>query len=246
MIIPADALGSCPPRSRLDALDPGCRALCAITVAVTLAALRGYESLAAGGVLPAMLLTMDWKTRGKFFSKSLANINKISVFIWIFLPLTYPGERLWGPFSADGLERALVMTWRLNLISAVMLPMIVPLGINGMSGALGRLGCPLKLIALLTLTVRYIFLLSERMAAAWRSARVRSGGVGGIRGVRVYACVVATTLIHSADRAERASIAMARRGGTAGFLQRPASRWRLRDSCVCALFLLNSVFVISL
>jgi energy-coupling factor transporter transmembrane protein EcfT len=71
-----------------------------------------------------------------------------------------------------------------------------------------------------------------------------SDACGGIRAVRVYACVVATTLIHSADRAERASLAMARRGGTGGFLQQSESRWRMRDSCVCALFLLNSAFVI--
>ncbi|MDR3165001.1 MAG: energy-coupling factor transporter transmembrane protein EcfT [Synergistaceae bacterium] len=244
MIGSADAFEVCLPPSRLDAFDSRCRVVCALIAAVTIAALRGFENLAAGSMMPVMLLIMDWRTRGGFFSKSLVNINKISVFIWIFLPLTYPGEKLLGPFSREGLMNALIVTWKLNLISSVLLQMIVSLGINGLSDALTRLGCPRKLGMLLTLTMRYVILLSERMATAWRSVCVRSNSIGGgIGAVRVFACVVATTLIHSADRAERASIALARRGGTGGFSQRSASRWRERDSYMCALFLLNSLFI---
>jgi cobalt/nickel transport system permease protein len=245
MIDSIGAFETCLPPSRLDAFDSRCRVVCALAAAIALTIARDAQSLAAGSVIPALLLLLDWRGRAAFLSKSLANINKIGVFIWIFLPLTYPGERVWGPFSYDGVMAALTVTWKLNLISVVMVQMIASIGIHGISGALGQLGFPWKLRMLLMLTMRYVLLLSGRMATIWRAVCVRSGDIGGLQAFRSFACMVATTLIHSADRAERSSLAMVCRGGMEGFSQFGGSRWTGRDTCLCAVFLLNSLFIMT-
>jgi cobalt/nickel transport system permease protein len=235
---------ACRPPSRLDAFDPRCRVVCAFAAAATLALVRDLQSLAAGSVLPALLLCVDWRERSAFLRKYLISVNKIGFFIWIFIPITYPGERIFGPVTRDGLMMALVVMWKLNLISAVLTQMVASMGIPEIDGAIGKLGFPLKLRMLLMLTARYVILLSDRMATMWRAVHVRSGDVSGARALHAFSCMVATTLIHSSDRAERAALAMSMKGGAAGFSQPRGGCWAGRDSLLCAIFLLNSAFII--
>jgi len=238
-------LETCPP-SRLDAFDPRGRVVCALIAVMTLAAVRDAGSLAAGSVLPFLLLCVDWRARAAFLSRSVLNVNKIGIFICIFLPLTYPGERLWGIFSREGLTAALILVWKLNLMCVLLAQMVVSMGIPEIGNALGRLGFPLKLRMLLLLTMRYVLMLSVRMATMWRAVRIRSNDTGGLDAYRAFACMVGTTLVHSADRAERSAIAMRLRGGAEGFSQSSECRWTRIDSFLCAAFLLNSALILIL
>jgi cobalt/nickel transport system permease protein len=245
MIIDSVKAFEAPPLpSRLDAFDSRCRVLCALAAVIVLAAIRNIHGLAAGSILPVILLCLDGRSKATILSRALLNVNKIGIFIWIFLPLTYPGERLWEIFSYEGLNAALIITWKLNLMSVIILRMVMSMGIPGIGDSLGRLGFPLKLRMLLLLTMRYVLLLSDRMATMWRAVCVRSNDIRGAAACRVFACMVGTTLIHSADRAERASLAMEHRGGMAGFSLSSEGAWAFRDSVMCAIFLLNSAFIL--
>jgi cobalt/nickel transport system permease protein len=203
-----------------------------------LASMNDVMPLAASSALPAGLLFIDWRGRADFLWRAMRNVNVVGVLVWIFMPLTYPGERLFGILSESGLHAALIVTWKLNLMSAVLLQMVVSMGVSGIADALGRLGIPLKLRMLILLTARYVFLLAERVESMWRAVRLRAPGISGLFACRSFACVVGTTLIHSADTAGRSALAMSCRGGMSGFFQQRQSRWGLRDSLLLALFLL--------
>jgi cobalt/nickel transport system permease protein len=233
--------------SRLDALDPRCRMICAFSFALAAASLHDALALTAASVLPLLLLCLDGKRGLSYIAPRLLSVNKISILVILFLPVTYPGERIFYIFSAKGLETALFVIWKLNLISVVLLKMAVSMGITQMGGAMEGLCVPLKLRTLLLLTMRYIFLLSERVATMSRAVDLRmgEGGNRGISAYRAFAYMVGTTLIHSSDRAERAALAIGCRGGISGFSGLAKSRWTWRESSFCLIFLLYSALMIA-
>jgi energy-coupling factor transporter transmembrane protein EcfT len=176
----------------------------------------------------------------------LSSVNKVSVIALVFLPLTYPGNRIFMFFSVEGAYTALLIIWKLNIISVVLLKMVVSMGIAGVNDALAALRFPAKLRMLLLLTTRYVFLLADRMSAMVRAIDLRAPDTRGKKAYRTYACMIGTTLVHSADRAARASLAIECRGGMNGFSQIVIREWTRRDWALCTIFLLNSICLVIL
>jgi energy-coupling factor transporter transmembrane protein EcfT len=156
--------------------------------------------------------------------------------IVLFLPITYPGKRLWGIGSVEGLELAGLVIWKLNLISVVTARLVISMGTPGIDDAMAKLCVPLKMRMLLILTARYILLLSERVSTMARAVRLRAPTSGLMTSYRAIACMIGTTLVHSSDRAERASLALRCRGGMGGFAFGGQGRWTFRDSLACLFF----------
>ncbi len=236
--------------SSLDVFDPRSRILCAFFLSAVLASVQSFSGLFVGSLIPVSLLFIDALSADglsglKRLLKTLVHVNAITVFVWILLPLTYPGERIWGVFSIEGLVLALKVTWKLNLISVVLIQMVVKLGMGRIDNVLGDFHIPEKMRVLLLLTLRYSLLLAERVATMTRSIFLRAPDLRGARMCRTFACMLGTTLIHSADRAERSLFAMRCRGGMAGFSQCCPARWRAHDTFLCAFFALNSVLTVA-
>ena len=221
--------------SRLDAFDPRSRVICALFFAIALASVRSYSALAVGAIIPLLLVFVgDLKT----LAKALVRLNAVSVFACILLPFTYQVERF-GEFSFKGLELAMIITVKLNLISIVFLRMILPLGVSRIENVLEAFRVPEKIRVLLLLTMRYILLLSERVTTMTRAIFLRAPGVRGKRMLLAFSCMLGTTMIHSSDRASRSLLAMQLRGGIAGFSQYIPTFWRSRDTFLCACFFIN-------
>ncbi|MDR0647742.1 MAG: energy-coupling factor transporter transmembrane protein EcfT [Synergistaceae bacterium] len=230
--------------SRLDALDARCRVVCAFFTAFLLASLRDTASLLAASLLPAMLLCVDGLRGAEDLARRLLPLNGVSVLVVLFLPLTYPGERVFYLFSERGLFMSFIIIWKLNLISAVLLKLVASMGMTRLSGALEGLGVPLKLRSLLLLTTRCVFLLGERFSTICRALDLRAGDASGFPVCRAFAYMVGTTLIHSSDRAERSVLAIGCRGGLSGFAGLASSRWTWREPAFCLLFVINSAFIL--
>jgi len=237
--------GEPPPASRsmFGACGARARVLASLAYVMTLAAVRDFAPLAAGSALPLLMLMIG--PRPRFLGRVLAEANKMAVFVWIFLPLTYPGAREFGFISREGVAAAFVLTWKINLMMAVMISLLDGLGISDISGALDRMRFPRKLCVLTLLTARYILLLSERMSDAWRSIRLRAPGIRGLAACRAFACMVAAALIHCSDRAARSSLAMERRGGEAGFFQGEGAAWSRSDTALCLICAANAAAVLA-
>jgi len=235
-------------KSRLDVFDPRARALCALSLAVALASAQSLPGLMAGSVIPFFLLLLlydgDREDLSKF-ARILARVNVMAAFMWILMPLTFPGPRAWI-FSVPGTRAALLFTCKLNLISAVLICMVVTLGVRGINNVLESLRVPEKMRALLLLTARYIFLLLERIAVMTRAIRLRAPNLRSLRLCSVFACMLGTTLIHSSDRAERSMLAMKLRSGDnplSGFTQCRPMLWHRRDTALCAFFAANVIVI---
>lgn len=224
----------------LDVFDPRARMLCATVYAVTLSALNDPAALAFASLLPAILFFCGPL---RPLLRSLRQLNMVSLAMTFLLALTWPGRRLWGPFTHEGIQQGILITVRLNLISAVLLRLIVSMGPARCETTLASLGCPEKLRILLLLTLRGIYLLAERMSTALQAINLRSGlcGTGrsphlkGMLRWRAFAFMAASALLQSSDRSERMLLALNCRGGLAGFATAQRLHWRIRDTALALL-----------
>ncbi|MDR1650319.1 MAG: energy-coupling factor transporter transmembrane protein EcfT, partial [Synergistaceae bacterium] len=175
----AGAWGASSEPSLFGSFDDRAKVICAFAYVMTLAGAENPAALAAGGVLP-MFLVLSGRLKGcKGIGGRLAAVNLTAVFAWIFLPLTYPGEKVFWLFSKEGVVMSMIITWKINLMAIVMLRMIEGTGVSGMTGAMRRIGLPGKLCVMTLLTSRCILLLSENFAASRRALRLRGPGIRG-------------------------------------------------------------------
>ncbi|MDR1873444.1 MAG: energy-coupling factor transporter transmembrane protein EcfT [Synergistaceae bacterium] len=221
--------------SRLDVFDPRCRVLCAVLLAVVLASVRFLPGLLPGSLVPFLLL---FAGEPKALAKMLVHVNAVTVFVWILLPITTPGP--WG----EGLRLALLVTCKLNLISVVLIRMIAELGMGRIDNVLSSFHFSEKMRVLLLLTMRYVFLLMDCAVTMTRAICLRAPALRGTRLYSAFACMLGTTLIHSAARAERSMLAMRCRGGMTGFARPCLLHWRPRDTLLCAFFAVNAAAVV--
>jgi cobalt/nickel transport system permease protein len=211
-----------------------------LALTVVLASAQSLAGLLAGSVVPFLLL---FAGEAGGMAGTLLHVNAVTLFVWVVLPLTTPGERVFGLFSEPGLRLALLVTCKLNLISVTLIRMVAELGMGRIDNVLGDFRIPEKMRVLLLLTLRYTLLLMERVAAMTRAIRLRAPSLRGKRLCSAFGCMLGTTLIHSSDRAERSMLAMRCRGGMAGFSQCCPMTWRARDTLLCAFFAANAALV---
>jgi energy-coupling factor transporter transmembrane protein EcfT len=231
--------------SRLDAFDCRGRVFCAFAAAFTISYLNSAPLLVAASVAAGTLLLLDGQRGAASIWPFLLRINKMAALTWFLFPIAYPGPRVWGFLSADGIRAALFITWKLNIISVTVCRLAVSMGMAKINDALAGLRVPAKMRGILILSLRYIFLLSGRMSTMARAIRLRAPKQGAAASMRALAYMVGTTLIHCSDRAERASMAFSLRGGLDGFSASPAvspcGGWKISDTFFCgglAIFLL--------
>lgn len=155
------------------------------------------------------------------------------------LPLLFstPGPVLWraGPLaiSAAGLEKFEVVGVQclLCLLLVLMTSSICPP--FSLVQAMGRLGCPQRLVAVLVLCLRYLEMLSQEMVRLQRARSSRGVREPGLRfRARVTGQLVATLFLRSLDRAERVEMAMRSRGASGEYLAPAAHppRWGARET----------------
>jgi cobalt/nickel transport system permease protein len=104
--------------------------------------------------------------------------------------------------------------------------------------AMGRLGCPERLVAVLRLCLRYMDLLSEELSRLQRARQSRGCAEPGLAfQARITGQLVGTLFLRSLGRAERVEVAMRSRGGVAGTFASPpiAGRWGLAETSIVGL-----------
>ena len=234
----------------LDRLDPRSRILGAALMAVSISFADTFYGLLPALPVSLALASAGFVRGGRLFRRQLLRINFAGLFVCLLLPLTYfsadADGKLFGFLSRGGLRLALLILCKLNLVSALFLTLVVPLGTGEVDRALRSLGVPEKFRILLLLTTRQIFVLKDRIAAAVRAVSLRSVGAGTALRLRAWANMLGTTMVHASDRAERSAMAMKSRGGFQGFGQHRAAAWRCADTLFCLVCLTSGAATVLL
>jgi cobalt/nickel transport system permease protein len=223
-------------------LDPRGKVVVAALFAVLMAVAQTYAAVLAGLALALICLALarlSWKQVGL----RLLVVNSFVFFLWLVLPLTYPGESLWqfGPVtvSRQGLIYTGLITLKSNAIIIALIALIATVSVNNLGRALHNLRLPDKLCHLLLFTYRYLYVFElefQRLVQAMkiRGFRPRTN----LHTYRAYAYLAAMLLVRSYDRAHRVFQAMLCRGFHGTFYTLRTFSWERGDGVFLAVSML--------
>ena len=154
--------------------------------------------------------------------KRLVIVNALILLLWLVLPFTFKGEALSriGSFaiSRPGLILAAQITLKSNAILLAFIALIATMPLATLGHAMYRLRVPEKIVYLLLMTYRYIFVIEEEYQRLIRAAKIRGFRPGtNSNTYRTYSYVIGMLFVRAAARAERVHQAMRCRGFSGKF-----------------------------
>ena len=137
--------------------------------------------------------------------------------MWLVVPLTFAGQPLFylGPFgvSSEGVLVSARITLKSNAILLAFIALIASSTVATLGNALSCLRIPEKIIYLLLLNYRYIFVMEEEYRRLLRSASIRGfRPTSNLHTYKTYAYLIGMLFVRASDRAERVYKAMLCRG----------------------------------
>ena len=216
-------------------MDPRIRVGFTFLYAFVVALSYRFTVLIAALMLSA-ILSLIAQISIKEVSKRLLAVNTLIFLLWLVLPFTFHGEVLTRISSfviyRPGVTLAAQITLKSNAILLAFIALMATMPFATLGHALHRLRVPEKIVHLLLMTYRYIFVIEHEFQRLMRAAKIRGFRPGtNVNTYRTFAYVIGMLFVRSAARAERVHQAMLCRGfrgrfyslqefqiGTAGWL----------------------------
>jgi cobalt/nickel transport system permease protein len=197
-------------------LDPRIRAGFTILYAFVVALSYQFSVLIAALMLSTILISISQVSTKEVF-KRIVMVNALIVLLWVILPFTFHGEVLtrmgslaiYGP----GVTLAAQITLKSNAILLAFIALVATMPFATLGHTLHRLRVPPKIVHLLLMTYRYIFVIEQEYLRLIRAVKIRGFRPGtNLNTYRTFAYVIGMLFVRSAARAERVHQAMLCRG----------------------------------
>jgi cobalt/nickel transport system permease protein len=197
-------------------LDPRTRLITACVYTIVIALSQSFRVLIAVVLISSVLLGMA-QLPARQVLKRVVVVNTFITLLWLILPLTFHGPAAFtlGPLAIyeDGIVMAAQITLKSNAILLALIALIATVNFSVLGYALNWLHVPDKIVHLLLMTYRYVFLIEQEYQRLIRAARMRGfKPKSNMHSYRTYASIVGMLLVRSAVRANRIYNAMLCRG----------------------------------
>ncbi len=149
--------------------------------------------------------------------KRILWVNALIILLWLLLPFTFTGEVMTrvGSFAIyrPGVVLAAQITLKSNAILLGFIALIATMSLATLGHALHRMRVPEKIVHLLLMSYRYVFVIEQEYLRLLRAAKIRGFRPGtNANTYRTYSYVIGMLFIRAAARAERVHQAMLCRG----------------------------------
>ena len=197
-------------------LDPRIRISTATVYSLVVAVSMTFQTLITAFIISLILLGLT-QINIKKVMKRLAVVNGLILLFWLLLPLTFEGEALFhvGPLTVTrpGVLLSARITIKSNAILLTFISLVATMSIATLGHAMDRLGIPSKIVHLLLLTYRYIFVIEQEYQRLTRSAKIRGFRPRtNMHTYRTVAYFIGMLFVRASNRAERVHQAMLCRG----------------------------------
>ncbi|MGD2186414.1 MAG: cobalt ECF transporter T component CbiQ [Desulfobacterales bacterium] len=197
-------------------LDPRVRVVFTTLYAFVVALSYQFSVLISALVLSALLIVISQVSIKAVF-KRIVMVNALIFLLWLLLPFTFTGEVLTriGSFAVyrPGVILAAQITLKSNAILLSFIALIATMPFATLGYALHRLRVHPKIVQLLLMTYRYIFVIEQEYLRLMRAAKIRGFRPGtNTNTYRTFAYIIGMLFVRSAARAERVHQAMLCRG----------------------------------
>jgi cobalt/nickel transport system permease protein len=202
-------------------LDPRIRLILTVLYSFVVALSYHFSVLIPALVLSSILILIS-RVRIQQVLKRLVIVNTLILLLWLLLPFTFKGETLAyiGSFAIyrPGVVLAAQITLKSNAILLAFIALIATMSLATLGHALHRLGVPEKIVQLLLMTYRYVFVIEQEYQRLIRAAKIRGFRPGtNANTYRTYSYVIGMLFVRAAARAERVHQAMLCRGFSGKF-----------------------------
>jgi len=202
--------------SAIHQLSPTLRVVAAAAYSFLVALAHGLPTLAAALVFSLLMVLFARLPLARVLQR-LTVVLGFLLLIWAILPWTYKGETLYqlGPLalSRPGVRLCLEISLKSIAILLAMIALVSTMTTARLGHALNRLHLPDKLVYLILITYRYIFVIEQEYQRLMRAARIRNFSPGtNLHTYRTYAWLLGMLFVRSAERAKRVHQAMVCRG----------------------------------
>lgn len=196
--------------------QPGLRIILATLYSFTVALMSDLPALAMAVIFSLGLAALA-RLPVKALFKRLAAAGGFLVLIWLVLPLTHAGPSVGhlGPLaiSRSGVTLCLQITCKTMAILTAFSALVATMSVATLGHTLHNLGISAKLVQLLLLAYRYIFVIQQEYRRLLRAAKIRNFQPGtNLHTYRTYAYLVGMLFVHASERARRVHLAMMCRG----------------------------------
>jgi cobalt/nickel transport system permease protein len=196
--------------------DPRLKIVFATAYSFVVALSKRFPVLLTALVLSLLMIALARLSVREVF-KRLVPVNILILLLWLAVPLTFEGEPLFhiGRFAITrpGVILSAQITLKANTILLALMALIATSSISTLGHALNHLCLPTKIVDLLLLTYRYIFVIEQEYLRLLAAMRIRSFCPGtNIHTYKTYAYLIGMLFVRASDRAERVYQAMLCRG----------------------------------
>lgn len=149
----------------------------------------------------------------------LLTVNLFILFMWLVVPWTTPGEILWQwrwlRITYEGVLLCSLLTLKANAILFVFLALVAPMPLPQLSAGLARLHMPKKLVLLLMLMERNIYLLKRQWQVLTEAASLAAFvPATNLRSYSALGAMLAMLFVSASDRGKKLHEAMLLAGFT--------------------------------
>ncbi len=202
--------------SFIHGLDPRIRVVMAALYSSAVAVSKSFPVLIAAMAVSITLVAMA-RLNGREIAKRMLIVNGFILLLWLLLPLTFQGRPIFRlgflKVYQPGVVLSAQITLKSNAILLALIALTATMPFATLGHALNRLRVPDKIVHLLLMSYRYVFLIEQEYRRLIRAARMRGFQARtGMHTYRTYAYVVGMLFVRSAARAERVHQAMLCRG----------------------------------
>ena len=197
-------------------LDPRIRVSSTILYAFVVALSYQFSVLITALVFSAILIVISQVSIKEVF-KRIVIVNALIFLLWLVLPFTFNGEVLTRIASfaiyRPGVVLAAQITLKSNAILLAFIALIATMSFATLGHALYRMRVPGKIVHLLLMTYRYVFVIELEYLRLIRAAKIRGFRPGtNANTYRTYSYVIGMLFVRAAARAESVHQAMLCRG----------------------------------
>lgn len=202
--------------SFLHKTDPRIKVFFAALFSCMTALLNQFSSLTACLGLSLVLVFMA-RLNFKMLIRRLAVIWGFLLLLWAVLPLSFEGRIIYqlGPlkFTLPGIMAAAKITIKSNAILLAFIALVSTMNFTVLGYVLNYFKIPEKLVHLLLLTYRYIFVIEQEYQRLVRSAKIRAfKPKTDLHTYKTYAYLAGMLFVKASARADRVYQAMKCRG----------------------------------
>lgn len=202
-------------------IDPRYRVAGAAIFAVAVALSQDVAALAAALAL-SLVAVLAARLNGVRVLRGLVAPAVFLLLLWLVVPWSYGGE-VWlrlGPVavSRPGVGLCLRISLKTATLMLTLMALISTMTLDTLGNALSRLRVPDKMVYLMLITYRYLFLLEQEYRRMTRSMKIRNFRPGNnLHTYRTYAYLAGMLFVRASERARRVHWAMVCRGFTGRF-----------------------------